>query len=283
MIKPVMITCDSGCDLLPESRLNNSIPVSHLYIRLGDTECIDGISITPDEIYRYYEETGRTPQTSAIPAAEYSDFFRFYTDRGYAVVHIALSSAISSTCQNAMLAASELSDVFVLDSLSLSCGGGLLAAKAAQLRDRGDSAQEIVEQMRRYIDLCKTSFIVGDLTFLARGGRCSTLSALGANILRIKPEITMQSGSLSVGRKFRGSEYHCYERFIKQALLEVPGACHGGTAVVYHAGVDDAVFAPLVDIVEASGLFSEVCTARAGSLISSHCGRNTIGFSYLPK
>ena len=278
-----MITCDSGCDLIPDLRAQYEIPCAHMYIRVGDTEYIDGISITPEEIYQIYEEKGILPQTSAIPVPEYTDFFRYYTDRGYEVIHLALSSGISCTCQNALLAAQELENVTVLDSLSLSCGGGLLVEKAYRLRDEGLDAAAIAEELRRLIPLSRTQFIVSDLTFLAKGGRCSTVAALGANILRIKPEVIMRNGSLSVGRKFRGSEFHCYEHFIRQSLLEVPGTYLGGTAVVYHAGIDDAIFTPLVDMVETTGLFEKVYTSRAGSLISSHCGRHTIGFSYQPK
>ena len=283
MMRPVIITCDSGCDLIPELRQQYDIPVAHMYIRIGDTEYVDGISITPDEIYRIYEEKGVLPKTSAIPVPEYVDFFKYWTDRGFDVIHLALSSEISCTCQNAVLAAQELENVTVLDSLSLSCGGGLLVGKAYQLRDEGLSANEIAEELRRLISLSKTQFIVSDLTFLAKGGRCSTVTALGANILRIKPEVVMHNGALSVGRKFRGSEYHCYEHFMRQSLMEVPGTYAGGTAVVYHAGIDEALFAPLVDMAESTGIFEKVYTSKAGSLISSHCGRHTIGFSYQPK
>ncbi|MBE5996531.1 MAG: DegV family protein [Lachnospiraceae bacterium] len=283
MKTPVIITCDSGCDLLPDLKKQYDVPVAHMYIRIGDDEYVDGVSITPDEIYQIYEEKGILPKTSAIPVPEYLDFFRHWTERGYAVIHIALSSEISCTCQNAVLAASELENVTVLDSLSLSCGGGLLVEKAYRLREEGLGAEEIAEEIRRTIALSRTQFIVSDLTFLAKGGRCSTVAALGANILRIKPEVIMNNGSLSVGRKFRGSEYHCYEHFIRQSLLEVSGTYAGGTAVVYHAGIDEALFAPLVDMAESTGLFEKVYTARAGSLISSHCGRHTVGFSYQPK
>lgn len=60
----------------------------------------DGVDITPDDIYRIYENEGILPKTSAIPPEEYAKFFRSYTDQGYAVVHIALSSGISATCQD---------------------------------------------------------------------------------------------------------------------------------------------------------------------------------------
>ncbi len=283
MEKPVIISCDSGCDLLPDLRKKYEIPIAHMYIRIGEKEFVDGISITPEEIYRIYEEEKLLPQTSAIPVPEYTEFFRFWTDRGYEVIHIALSSELSCTCQNALLAAKDLENVTVLDSLSLSCGGGLLVEKAYRLRDEGFRAEEIIAELRRLIPLSRTQFIVSDLTFLAKGGRCSTVAALGANILRIKPEVVMHDGALSVGRKFRGSEYHCYEHFIRQCLLEVPGTYLGGTAVVYHAGIDEALFSPLVDMVETTGLFEKVHVSRAGSLISSHCGRHTVGFSYQPK
>ena len=283
MPKPVIITCDSGCDPLPETIAAYHVPVAHMYIHLGEGEYRDGIDITPDFIYQTFEEKGILPQTAAIPSAEYAAFFGSWTSKGYDVIHLALSSEISCTCQNATLAAREMEGVTVLDSLSLSCGGGLMLEHAYKLREDGAAAEEIVSELQRMIEHSRTSFIVSDLTYLAKGGRCSSVTAFGANLLRIKPEVIMHDGALSVGRKFRGGEFHCYEHFMKQALLEVSGTCKGGTAVVYHAGIDDAYFEPLVDMAITTGIFSKVYTSRAGSLISSHCGQRTVGFSYQPK
>ena len=283
MSKPVLVSCDSACDLSPEMKEQYGIQVTYMYVHEGERTFRDGVDITPDDIYRIYEEEGILPKTSAIPPEEYFAFFKQYIDQGYAIVHIALSSGISATCQDAMLAASELEDVYVLDSLALSCSGGLLAVQACRLRDAGMEAKEIAEEIRKRIDVTNTSFIVGKLTYLAKGGRCSTVTALGANILNIKPAVEMAEGTLSVGKKYRGKTADCFEKFLADKLALARDESDGGVAAIYHAGIEPELFEHLRQIVVDSGIFQEVLTARAGSIISSHCGRETIGFTFQKK
>lgn len=283
MSKPVLVSCDSACDLSPELKEQYGIQVTHMYVHEGERTFRDGVDITPDDIYRIYEEEGILPKTSAIPPEEYSEFFKHYTNQGYAIVHIALSSGISATCQDAMLAAAELEDVYVLDSLALSCGGGMLAVQACRLRDAGMDAAEIAQEIQKLIDSTTTAFIVAKLTYLAKGGRCSTVTALGANILNIKPAIEMAEGTLSVGKKYRGKTVDCFEKFLADKLALAKEESDGGIASIYHAGIEPELFEHLRQIVVDSGIFQEVLTARAGSIISSHCGRETIGFTFQKK
>ena len=282
-MKPVLVSCDSACDLSPELREQYGIRITPMYIHEGERIFQDGVDIIPEDIYRIYEETGLLPQTSAISPQEYYEFFREVTDRGYAVIHIGLSSGISSTCRNAMLAAEELEDVYVLDSLALSCSGGLLAAQACRLLEQGMEAAEAAGEIARRIPLTNTSFIVGNLTFLAKGGRCSTATALGANLLGIKPAVEMAEGTLSVGKKYRGKTGDCFRKFLADKLELAGRESDGGTCCIYHAGIDEGLFEALAEQVRASGVFDEVITARAGSVISAHCGRETIGFTYQKK
>lgn len=283
MKKPIVVSCDSACDLDPVMREQYGIQITHMYVYEGEKTFQDGIDITPDDIFRTYEEQGILPKTSAIPPEEYYQFFKEHTDQGCAVVHIGLSSGISSTCQNAALAAGDLQDVHVLDSLALSCSGGLLAVQACRFRDAGLDAAAIANEIQQKIQKTNTSFIVGSLTYLAKGGRCSSVTALGANILGIKPAIEMSSGTLSVGKKYRGKTSECFEKFLKDKLALASEESDGGIACIYHAGIDKILFDHLVELVWKSGVFQEVMTARAGSIISSHCGRETIGFTYQRK
>ncbi|MBQ9268179.1 MAG: DegV family protein [Oscillospiraceae bacterium] len=283
MRKPVLVSCDSACDISPELREQYGVEVTPMYIHEGDKTFRDGVDITPEDIYRIYEETGLLPQTSAISPDEYYQFFKRFTDQGFAVIHIALSSGISSTCQNAGLAASELEDVYVLNSLALSCSGGLLAAQACRMRDEGMDASKIAEEIERRIPRTSTSFIVGTLAYLAKGGRCSSVTALGANLLGIKPSVEMSGGTLSVAKKYRGKTGDCFVKFLRDKLALAAEESDGGSCCVYHAGIPADLFEQLVEITKESGIFQEVITARAGSIISSHCGPETIGFTYQKK
>lgn len=280
MSKPIMVSCDSACDLSAEMRERYDIQITSMYVHQGEKTFRDGVDITPEDIYRTYEEQGILPQTSAISPEEYSQFFSSYTQQGYAVIHIGLSSGISSTCQYAQMAAAEMEDVYVLDSQALSCSGGLLAIEACRMREQGMEAAAIAEKIQALIQRTNTSFIVGSLTYLAKGGRCSSVTALGANLLGIKPAVEMSDGVLSVGKKYRGKTAECFEKFLKDKLALAKEESDGGIACVYHAGIDQSLFEHLTELVEQSGIFQEVLTARAGSIISSHCGRETIGFTY---
>ena len=221
MPKPIMVSCDSACDLSEEMRQRYAIQVTSMYIHQDGKVFRDGIDITPDDIYATYDEKGVLPTTSAIPPEEYREFFAQYTSRGFAVLHIGLSSGISSTCQDAMIAASELEDVYVVDSQALSCSGGLLAIEACRMRDEGMDIHEVYGAISALVDRTNTSFIVAKLTYLAKGGRCSTVTALGANILGIKPAIEMAGGTLSVGKKYRGKTPDAFEKFSSNVIEKI--------------------------------------------------------------
>ena len=278
--RPVLISCDSACDPSPLMRERFGIEVTPMYVLLGEETYQDGVTIFPEDIYRAFDERGILPTTSAIPPEEYISFFQNAVDRGFDVVHVGLSSEISSTCQNAMIAAGEFERVFVIDSRVLSCSGALLAIEACRLAEKGMDAEEIANYLKTRREQTKTSFIVGSLTYLAKGGRCSSVAALGANILGIKPSIGMRDGSLYVDKKYRGKLEQCFRNFLKDQLAEADGKSDHGTAVIYHAGISETLFNDLYEQVLDSGVFSEVFTAQAGSIISSHCGRETIGFTY---
>lgn len=283
MTKPIMISCDSACDLSQEMRERYAIQITHMYIHLDGKTYRDGVDIVPEDIYATFREKTVLPSTSAIPPEEYKAFFESYTSQGYEVVHVALSSGISSTCQDAMIAASELEGVYVVDSQALSCSGGLLAVQACRMRDEGMTAKEIYSSLLSLRERTNTSFIVANLTFLAKGGRCSTATALGANLLGIKPAVEMAEGTLSVGKKYRGKTKACFEKFLEDKLSQAREESDGGMACVYHAGIEPELFDHLVEMTKASGIFAEVLTARAGSVISSHCGQETIGFTFQKK
>ncbi len=280
MANPIIISCDSACDVSPALQQQYGIQITHMYVHEGNRKFQDGIDITPEDIYRIYETESILPQTSAIPPAEYTEFFSRFVEQGYDVIHIAFTSGLSCTCQNAMLAAQSFDNVYVLDSLALSCGGALLVLQACRMRDAGMDAKAICQSITRQIPAIKTSFIVSDLTFLAKGGRCSSVAAFGANLLNIRPAIEMENGKLFVGKKYRGHSDVCYEKFLLDKLEEARQRSDCGIAYLYHAGIDTEIFQHLVDIATSANVFQEILTSRAGSIISSHCGRNTIGFSY---
>lgn len=282
MSKPIIISSDSTCDLSRELIQRYQIKILPLGVTLGDDIYRDGVDVTPDDIYAYHAKTGQLPKTSAINMAENADFFEALTKDGSAVIHFTISSSMSATYNNARMAAEEFEDVYVVDSKNLSTGNGLLVIAAAEMAGRGMEAKEIAEKVSALADHVDASFVVDNLEYLAKGGRCSSLAAFGANLLQLKPCITVKSGAMGVGKKYRG-------KFDKVLLEYVAERLADGDDIdldrvfVTHAGCDPEVVERVVEEVKQTLAFKEVFVTRAGCTVSSHCGANTLGVLFIRK
>ncbi len=188
MSKNIVITTDSTADLSPELYAQYGIRVMPLYATLDDVSYRDGVDIGPDDIYAFYEKNKRLAKTAAASMPDYEDFFKAILEKEDAeIIHFNISASMSVTHNNARMAAEELEGVHVIDSQNLSTGTGLLVLKACDLAKQGLSASEIVEQIEALRPFVDASFVVDTLEFLHKGGRCTALAALGANLLKLKP------------------------------------------------------------------------------------------------
>ena len=282
MAEKILITSDSTCDLSAELKERYNIKTIPLGITLGTEVYRDGIDITPDDIYAHHAKTGELPKTTASNVGECIDFFKPFVDDGYTVIHFTISSSMSSTYNNTCMAASEFENVYVIDSKNLSTGGGLLVIAAAEMAKRGKSAREIAEECSALTPLVDASFVVDDLEFLHKGGRCSALAAFGANVLKLKPCIEVKNGSMGVGKKYRGV-YGTVLKQYAQERLQNPDDIDTSRVFVTHAGCDAQIVEDIVNQVKETGLFKEVFVTRAGCTISSHCGANTLGVLFIRK
>ena len=224
-----MITADSTCDLSPELLERFHIKTIPLTIQLGDESFLDGQDFSPDKMYKRYHQDGTLPKTAACSIQQFMDFFSQFTAAGYEVVHLDISSELSCSYANARLAAQELEGVYPVDSQMLSTGVGLLAIEAAECRDRGMSAEEIARHLDELKDKVDTSFVLDTLEFMWKGGRCSAVASLGANLLKLKPALEMKDGKLGVYKKYRGSITAVYQQYIKERLA-------GKSSIYFFAG-----------------------------------------------
>ena len=280
--KKVLITGDSTNDLSQELLAKHNIKIKPLTITLGDTSYLDGVDIDPDFIYKYHAENGILPKTSAVNIADMTDFFKPLVEEGYAIVHFALSSSMSSTYQNSLLAAEEFEDVYVIDSKNLSTGEGLLVLKAAEMAEAGMDAKSIYEEISDLVPKVDASFVIDNLEYLHKGGRCSALAALGANLLKLKPCIEVKDGSMGVGKKYRGKYIDTLKTYVQERLTDYSDI-DLSRVFVTHAGCDEEVVNAVVDEVKKIAPFAELLVTRAGCTISSHCGANTLGVLYIRK
>ncbi len=282
MAKKVLIVSDSTSDLSAEIIARYGIKILPLGVNLGEKLFSDGVDITPEDIYYHYEMTGELPKTSAVNMADFSDFFEKYTNEGYSIVCFTISAHMSSTFNNARMAAEDFEDVYVIDSENLSTGSGLLVVAACEMAKAGKSAEEIANEIKDMKAKVCASFVIDDLEFLHKGGRCSALAAFGANLLKLKPCITVTEGKMGVSKKYRGN----FNQVLKTYIAEQIGDGSGielDRVFVTHAGCDEAIVNACTEQVKSLAPFGEVLVTRAGCTVSSHCGRNTLGVLFIKK
>ncbi len=282
MSKKVLITRDSTSDIPSDILEKLNIKTIPLGITLDNKLYHDGVDIDPDFIYKYHEEHGVLPKTSAANIADMVDFFKPFVDEGYAIVHFTISSTMSSTYQNSLLAAEDFEDVYVVDTANLSTGEALIIMRAAEMAQEGKSAKEIYEASVALAPYIDASFVIDSLEYLHKGGRCSTLAALGANLLKLKPCIEVTEGSMGVGKKYRGKYIQTLREYVAERLTDYSDI-DLDRVFVTHAGCDPEVVEEVVNAVKATAPFKELIVSRAGCTISSHCGANTLGVLYIRK
>lgn len=280
MNKPVIITADSTCDLSMDLLERFQIHTIPLTITLGEDTFLDGQGFTPLDMYERYRKDGILPKTSAPGVQEFLDFFSSFTEQGFSVVHLDISSELSNSYNAACMAADELRGVHVVDSRMLSTGVGLLAIEGAECRDRGMSAVEIAEHLRSLTGKVQTSFVLDTLQFMWKGGRCSAVSALGANLLHLKPGLEMQDGKLGVYKKYRGNINSVYKQYVKERLQG--RKIRPGHIFITESGeVDEAVLEEIYALIRETVPVKEIHHTLAGCTISTHCGPKTLGILFL--
>ena len=238
----------------------------------------DGV-ITPQTIFDYVDKTGVLPRTSAINEAQFDDYFRGLLKEYDAVIHFSLSSEISSACNNAINAARELKGVYVVDSRSLSTGIALEAIYASQLVKEGLSPEEIVVKVKARIPANQTSFVLATVDYLYKGGRCSGLAKLGAQLFRIRPQILMQDGKMSPGKKYMGKQLGCVESYCKDTLAQFNNPDLSLVFLTHSMATPDMVEAAKKQLEERG--FKRIIVTTAGATITSHCGPKCLGILYL--
>lgn len=277
----IAITSDSTCDLSEELLQQNQITLLPLTVTLGDKYFKDGKDICPQDIFDFVDKTGDLPKTAAPSVSDYEEFFRPFVEQGKTVIHFNISSKASGSHGFAATAAKEFGGkVFVVDSLALSTGQGLLVMKACDLRREGKSAQEIFDTVMALREKVNTSFIPDTLLYLYKGGRCSTLSYYGSKVLSIHPLISMKNGALYPKKKYKGKMARCLKNYIHDLAEEYP-AYDSTRCFITHSSADKELVDEAKEFVAQLFHFNSVIETVAGSIITSHCGRNTIGVLFI--
>ncbi len=278
----IRITGDSTIDLSKELLEKYDIKIMSLYVNLGEDSYRDGITITPEDIYAYVDKEGTLPKSAAPSVGDYADFFEELKKDADAVIHFSIGSSLSSSHNNARLAASEFENVFVIDTENLSTGSALLVLEACEMAESGMEAEKIVEEIKALVPKVDASFIVNQLDYLAKGGRCSGLVALGANVLKLRPTLIVKDGKIEVGKKYRGPYDTCVKQYVEDRLSDID-SIRKHRIFVTNTACDESTVDVAWKTVENTANFDEILHTVAGSTITTHCGPKTLGVLFIRK
>ena len=278
----VKITADTVCDLSEELKKRYDITTIPLYVTRDGVTLKDGIEITQKEVFEYYRTTGKLCSTAAINVEDFSRFFQEQLKTCDELIVITISSEFSSCYQNACIAAEDFSGVYIVDSRNLSTGEGLVAVAAAKLAQQGLSASEICTKLHHeIIPKVDASFYVANVEYLHKGGRCSSIAALGANLLKLKPCIDVIEGKMKVTKKYRGAMDKCMCEYVKDRLTQVEAVDDELIFVTHTCSTDFAISA--AEEIKKHRRFNEIAITEAGCTVACHCGEDTLGILFIRK
>jgi DegV family protein with EDD domain len=277
----IKVTADSTCDLSQELLDRYDITTVPLYILKDGKEYRDGVDITPKDIFAHVAAGGDLCSTAAVNVADYIELFGKFTKDYDAVFHIDISSDFSCCYQNACTAAEEFDNVYVIDSRNLSSGQGHVVVEAAIKGAQMDDPKKLYDYLVKLTDRVEASFVMDKLDYMRKGGRCSAVTLLGANILQLKPCIEVVDGKMAVAKKYRGSFEKCINSYVKDRL-------QGRDDIVYerifitHPACDEYVEHVREEIKKYAD-FEEIDPTHAGCTVSCHCGPGTLGVLFIRK
>lgn len=278
----VIVISDSTCDLSKKLIEENNIKIIPLYVSFDADMYKDGIEITSEKLYELVKANKKLPKTSACSVGDFITLFKQYLDEGYEVFYTGIGSKLSSTYANALLAKEELDTdkVQVSDSCNLSSGIGLLLLKAAKFAKEGKNAKEIKAEIDALAPKVRSKFVVDSLEYLHKGGRCGGVARFIGTLARLKPVIAVTDGKLDVLAKTIGKKKGL--KVMLEDIIANKDNIHKDCVMVTHTYADeDAAYLKEVLNNEIGDAVVEETTA--GCVISSHCGKGTIGILYILK
>ncbi|MBQ8877036.1 MAG: DegV family protein [Clostridia bacterium] len=276
----IRITSDSTCDL-GHLVAERNIGILPLQVNLDADSYHDGVDITPQDIFDFVAEKKILPKTSAPSIGDYAEFFAKELQGYDTLIHFNISAKSSGSYNMAKQAAESFGGkVYVVDSMALSSGQGLLVMKAADLRDEGKSAAEIVAAVEEICTHINTSFIPDSLDYLHKGGRVSGMVKLAAGLFKIHPLIMMDNGQLVPGKKYKGKMTVIIKQYIEDLCNMYPNY-DKTRCFITHSSADPELVQAAKEKVQELFTFDEIIETVAGSIVTSHCGRNTLGVLFV--
>lgn len=277
----IRITSDSTCDLNPDYLRAHRVEILPLYTMKGGETFRDGVDIHPQDIFDHVAAGGDLCSTAANNVSDYQELFARLLPECDAIIHIDISADFSSCYQNACVAASELPNVYVVDSRNLSSGHGHIVCEAVNMAEEGKlSPREIVDRLNELTSRVEASFLIDRLDYMVKGGRCSMVAALGANLLHLKPCIEVIDGKMKVVKKYRGSYEKCILNYVKDRLQNRDGLVYDRIFIT-HTPVEDGLVDKVRAAIQECAPFPHIIETQAGCTVSCHCGPGTLGILFI--
>lgn len=282
MENKILISVESTCDLGTRLTQKYGVVTLPLHITQNGNTFEDRVNITPQEIYSSFEKTGELPKTAAVSVGEYKAFFKKATQDGYQVIHLAVTPEISCCYQNSLIAKGEMENIHIINTRSFTVGTALLVTETQKRIEMGMEVNQIVEQVSKISNRIHASFLVDKLDYLCAGGRCSTATKLGANLLSLKPciEISTETGGMTVGKKYRGKFEKTLKDYIDDKMASYSNICKERVFVA-EAGTDPQMVQAVVEYLKDKQYFQKIELVQASCTISSHCGPDTMGMAFM--
>ena len=277
----ILITTDSSCDIPKEILKQRGIPYIGINVTLGSNEYTDGENISPNDIFEYVKINKKLPKTAALSEDQYTKFFKDALKQADKIIHIGLGAKISSQYDHSIQAAASFGGkVRVIDSASLSSGVGLLVLAADDMVKAGKNFDEIIEEITARVPSVQASFIIQDVEYLYRGGRCSGMALLGANLLKIKPRIQLVDGKMVPYDKPRGKMEVVLKQYVDKVLAEF-NTPDKTRCFIVHTHLEPNIVEEIKEYIRQKNVFTDIIEVIASATITSHAGKGTLGLMYI--
>lgn len=237
---------------------------------------------------KFYGELrrGEVPTTACPNPHDFLTLWEPHLKQGKDIAYLALSSALSNTYENALMAREEALESYpgrtirVVDTLRISMAMGLLVMIAASMREQGKTLAEVCDWVEKNRQRARAWFIVDDLHYLKRGGRLSGSAAFFGTILDVKPVLTIDdAGRLVPVEKIKGRK-KAIRYMLEQMDKEAAGPGEGFVAICQADCYGDA---KSVEEKIAKRGYADTVVNPVGPVVGSHVGPGTLGICYMKK
>lgn len=277
----IRIITDSSCDIDLNRAKEMGIEIIPIEVHFGEETYQSGVNLSTEEFYNKLKLVEKLPTTSQITPMTFEEKFKEYTEKGDEIIGMFLSTEMSGTYQNALMAKQIIGSnkIFIINTLQTTFALALLVIEAVKMRDRGLTAAEITDRVTELVPRVKLLASVETLKYLKMGGRLSSATAIIGGILGIYPILTVSKGKVEVVGKARGRA--AANKMIHDMILKDGVSSDYGIT----SGNSDCVDACKLFEKNLSGCVGKKSFFRCsiGCIVGTHTGPGALGIAYIKK